>query len=170
LSNKKHKVNNQIRVPEVRVISTNGNMLGIKPTYEAINMARSLGLDLVEIVPTSNPPVCKIMDYHKFLYEEEKKEKEARKRQKESVLKEIRLNPRIAQHDLDTKIRHIEDFLKHNDRVRVTLMFHGREAQHKELGEAILNQVSEKLSHIGELDGRLADTGNKMIITLKPKK
>lgn len=170
MSDKRYRVNNYIKTPQVRLIATDGTMIGIKPTYEALNMARAAGLDLVEISPNANPPVCKIMDYHKFLYEEEKKEKEAKKKQKESVLKEIRLNPRIAQHDLDTKIRHMEDFLKHNDRVRVVLMFHGREMQHKELGEALLNQIIEKLAHIGEIDGKMADTGNKMIVTLKPKK
>lgn len=170
MADKRHRINNQIRVPQVRLISPDGTMIGIKPTYEALNMARSMGLDLVEIAPTANPPVCKIMDYHKFLYEEEKKERENRKKQKENIVKEIRLNPRIAQHDLDTKIRHIENFLKHNNRVRVVLMFHGREAQHKELGEAILNQVKEKLSNIGEQEGPLNDTGNKMIIMLRPKK
>ncbi len=170
MAEKKHRINNQIRVPQVRLISPDGQMIGIKQTYEALNMARSMGLDLVEIAPNSNPPVCKIMDYHKFLYEEEKKERENRKKQKENILKEIRLNPRIAQHDLDTKIRHMEDFLNHNHRVRVVLMFHGREMQHKELGESLLNQVIEKLSHVGEHEGKISDTGNKMIIMLKPKK
>lgn len=167
---KKYRINNQIRSSQVRVVSHDGKMIGIKPLYEAINMARSLGLDLVEIAPNSNPPVCKIMDYHKFLYEEEKKLKEARKKQKENIMKEMRINPRIAQHDLETKIRHIEDFLKHNNRVKVVVTFHGREAEHKHLGEALLNQVMEKISHVGEPDGKLSDTGNKMIIILKPKK
>ncbi|MEF3280707.1 MAG: translation initiation factor IF-3 [Elusimicrobiota bacterium] len=167
---KRYRVNNQIRVPQVRVISADGNMIGIKSTYEAINLARAAGLDLVEISPNSNPPVCKIIDYHKFLYEEEKKEKENRKKQKENILKEIRVNPRIAQHDLETKIRHMEEFLKKNHRVRVALMFHGRELQHKEIGENLLNQIQEKLSNVGEIDGKVNDTGNKIIITLKPKK
>lgn len=168
--NKKYKINDQIKANQVRVISQNGNMIGIKSIYEAINMARSMGLDLVEIVPNAQPPVCKIMDYHKFLYEEEKKEKENKKKRKESILKEIRINPRIAQHDLETKIRHMKDFLSHNNRVRVVLMFHGRESQHKDIGEALLNQVEEKLSDIGERDGKVNDTGNKIIVIFKPKK
>jgi len=167
---KRYRINNQIRASQVRVVTTDGKMIGIKPLYEAINMARSAGLDLVEIAPNSNPPVCKLMDYHKFLYEEEKKLKEARKKQKESIMKEMRLNPRIAQHDLETKIRHIEDFLKHNNRVRVVVTFHGREAEHKHLGEELLNQVIEKVSHVGEPDGKINDTGNKILVILKPKK
>jgi translation initiation factor IF-3 len=167
---KRYRVNNQIRVPQVRVIAADGTMLGVKQTYEAVNIARSAGLDLVEISPTSNPPVCKIMDFNKFLYSEEKKERENKRKQRESELKEIRINPRIAQHDLDTKIRHMEEFLKRNDRVRVSLMFRGREMQHKDLGENLLNSIQSKLSDIAELDGKVNNTGNKIIITLKPKR
>ena len=170
MAEKKYRINNQIKVPQVRLISPDGKMIGIKPTYEALNTARSMGLDLVEISPNANPPVCKIMDYHKFLYEEEKKERENRKKQRENIIKEIRINPRIAQHDLDTKIRHMEDFLKHNNRVRVVVMFQGREIQHKEIGEAIISQVKERLSPISEQEGSINDTGNKMIMILKPKK
>jgi translation initiation factor IF-3 len=167
---KRYRINNQIKASQVRVVTNDGKMIGIKPLYEALNMARSLALDLVEIAPNANPPVCKIMDYHKFLYEEEKKLKEAKKKQKESIMKEIRINPRIAQHDLETKIRHIEDFLKHNNRVRVVVTFHGREAEHKDIGENLLNQVIEKVSAVGEPDGKIDDTGNKMLVILKPKK
>jgi translation initiation factor IF-3 len=110
------------------------------------------------------------MDFNKFLYSEEKKERENKKKQRESELKEIRINPRIAQHDLDTKIRHMEEFLKRNDRVRVSLMFHGREMQHKDLGENLLNSIQSKLSDIAELDGKVNNTGNKIIITLKPRR
>jgi translation initiation factor IF-3 len=167
---KRYRINNQIRASQVRVVTKDGKMIGVKPLYEALDMARSAGLDLVEIAPNSNPPVCKIMDYHKFLYEEEKKEKEARKKQKESIMKEIRLNPRIAQHDLETKIRHIQNFLTHNHRVRVIVTFFGRELEHKDLGENLLNQVIEKVQAVGEMDGKIDDTGNKMIVVLKPKK
>lgn len=168
MSEKRYRINNQIRVPQVRLISPEGNMIGIKPTYEALNMARSMGLDLVEIAPNSNPPVCKIMDYHRFLYQEEKKEKENKKKQ--SVMKEIRMNPRIAQHDLETKVNHMHKFLTHGDRVRITLMFRGRENEHKDIGENILNQIIEKLSEVGEPEGKINSTGNKMILTLKPKR
>lgn len=170
MAEKRYRINNQIKVPQVRLISPEGTMIGIKPTYEALNIARSMGLDLVEIAPTANPPVCKIMDYHRFLYEEEKKERESRKKQRENIVKEIRINPRIAQHDLETKIRHIEDFIKHQNRVRVVIMFHGRETQHKEIGESILSQVKEKLSSVAIQEGPLNDTGNKLIIMLRPKK
>jgi len=166
---KRVRTNNYIRAPHVRLISSNGDMIGIKPTYEALNMARAAGLDLVEISPSANPPVCKIMDYSKYLYEQEKQEKENRKKQKENVLKEIRINPRIGPNDLDTKIRHMEEFLKDGDKVRVTVIFHGREMQHKEIGEEILNKVTAKLSEVGELDGRKISLGNRLSIMLKPK-
>ncbi len=154
----------------MRLISPDGTMIGIKQTYEALNMAKAMGLDLVEISPTANPPVCKIMDYHKFLYEEDKKEKENKKKQKESIVKEIRINPRIAQHDLETKIRHIEGFINHRNRVRIVITLHGREIQHKEIAESIINQIKERLSAIAEQEGNTNDTANKMIIMLKPKK
>lgn len=168
-NDKRIRINNWIRASQVRVISANGDMIGVKPTYEALNMARSAGLDLVEISPNANPPVCKIMDFNKFMYEKEKQEKENRKKQKDNVLKEIRINPRIGSNDLQTKIRHMEDFLKEGNKVRVTIVFHGREMQHKDIGEGILNQVQERLSQIAELDGRPSMLGNRMSIMLKPR-
>lgn len=163
------RINEAIRVPQVRLISSNGDMIGIKPTYEALNMARAAGLDLVEIAPNANPPVCKIMDFSKYLYEKEKQERENRKKQRENVLKEIRINPRIASNDLETKIRHMEEFLKKGDKVRVTVVFHGREAQHKELGEEILNKVKERLAPISDIDGKMTFVSNRMSIMFKPK-
>ncbi len=168
-NNKRIRVNNWIRASQVRVILSNGDMIGVKPTYEALNMARSAGLDLVEISPNANPPVCKIMDFNKFMYEKEKQEKENRKKQKDNVLKEIRINPRIGNNDLQTKIRHMEDFLKEGNKVRVTVIFHGREMQHKDIGEGIINQVQEKLSQIAELDGKPSMLGNRMSVMLKPR-
>lgn len=169
VNNRRLRINEWIRVPQVRLIGTNGDMIGIKPTYEALNMARSAGLDLVEIAPNANPPVCKIMDFSKYLYEKEKQEKENRKKQRENVLKEIRINPRIAINDLETKIRHMEEFLKKGDKVRVTIVFHGREAQHKELGEEILNKIKEKLLPISEIDGKLVYLGNRMSLMFKQR-
>jgi translation initiation factor IF-3 len=143
-------------------------MLGIKPLIEAVNMARGANLDLVEISPQANPPVCKVMDFSKFLYEKEKQDRENRKKQKAGVLKEIRLNPRIASHDLQTKIKHIEDFLKEHNKVRVTVVFRGRENQHRNLGEEILMAIKENLSSVGTVEGRPSMMGNRMSIMLAP--
>jgi len=143
-------------------------MLGIKPLIEAVNMAKGSGLDLVEISPAANPPVCKVMDFSKFLYEKDKEDRENRKKQKAGVLKEIRLNPRIASHDLQTKIKHIEGFLKEHNKVRVTVVFRGRENQHRNLGEEILNAVRDHLSTVGAPEGRPQMMGNRMSIMLAP--
>jgi len=166
---KRIKINQWIRASQVRLIASNGDMIGIKPLYEALNMARSVGLDLVEISPNANPPVCKIMDFSKYLYEKEKQERENRKKQRENVLKEIRINPRIASNDLETKIRHMEEFLKKGDKVRVTIVFHGRESQHKNIGEEILNKVKERLDPIAEVDGKMVNLGNRMSIMFKQR-
>jgi len=145
-----------------------GTMLGIKPLIEAVNMARGANLDLVEISPDANPPVCKVMDFSKFLYEKEKQDRENRKKQKAGVLKEIRLNPRIASHDLQTKIKHIEEFLKEHNKVRVTVVFRGRENQHRNLGEEILMAIKDNLSAVGVVEGRPSMMGNRMSIMLAP--
>lgn len=162
------RINRYINVAQVRLISNDGTMIGIKPILEAQNMARSAGLDLVEIAPMANPPVCKIMDFSKYLYELDKQARENRKKQKAGVLKEIRFNPRIAKHDLDTKIRHIEEFLKEQDKVRVTVVFHGRENQHRNLGEEILMRVKNTLAGVGVVEGRTQMMGNRMSIMLSP--
>jgi translation initiation factor IF-3 len=131
-------------------------------------MAKGSNLDLVEISPAANPPVCKVMDFSKFLYEKEKQDRENRKKQKAGVLKEIRLNPRIATHDLQTKVKHIEEFLKEHNKVRVTVVFRGRENQHRNLGEEILNAVRDHLSAVGAPEGRPQMMGNRMSIMLAP--
>jgi len=143
-------------------------MLGIKPLIEAQTMARGSGLDLVEISPDANPPVCKVMDFSKYLYEKDKQERENRKKQKAGVLKEIRLNPRIASNDLNTKLRHAEVFLKEQNKVRVTVVFHGRENQHRNLGEEILMHVKKTLEGVGVVEGRTQMMGNRMSIMLSP--
>jgi len=166
--NKRIRINRYINVAQVRLIASDGTMIGIKPILEAQNMARSAGLDLVEIAPMANPPVCKIMDFSKYLYELDKQARENRKKQKAGVLKEIRLNPRIAKHDLETKIRHIETFLKGQNKVRVTVVFHGRENQHRNLGEEILMNVKNTLAPVGVVEGRTQMMGNRMSIMLTP--
>lgn len=165
---KRVRVNRNITAPQVRLITSDGTMVGIKPIYEAGAMARAAGLDLVEISPAASPPVCKIMDFSKYLYEKDKQERENRKKQKAGVLKEIRLNPRIASNDLNTKIRHAEVFLKEQNKVRITVVFRGRENQHRDLGEQILTSVKEMLSQVGAAEGRPQLMGNRMSIMLSP--
>lgn len=154
----------------MRLIDTDGTQIGIRPLPEALAMARSKGLDLIEIAPSANPPVCKILDYSKFKYEQEKKLKEARKKQKSGMLKEIRLSPTIAVHDLEVKLRHVEEFLKEHDKVRITVVFRGRENQHKEVGREVLRVVQEKLSEFAIVEGRPSSEGNRLSIMLAPKK
>ena len=162
------RINRYINVAQVRLINTDGAMIGVKPILEAQNMARSAGLDLVEIAPMANPPVCKIMDFSKYLYELDKQARENRKKQKAGVLKEIRFNPRIAKHDLETKTRHIAEFLKDQNKVRVTVVFHGRENQHRNLGEEILMNVKTALVAVGVMEGSMQRVGNRMSIMLAP--
>lgn len=166
--NRRIRINRFINVSQVRLISADGTMIGVKPILEAQTMARAAGLDLVEIAPMAQPPVCKIMDFSKYLYELDKQSRENRKKQKAGVLKEIRFNPRIAKHDLDTKIKHIEEFLKEQNKVRVTVVFHGRENQHRNLGEEILLHVRDTLVGVGVVEGRAQMMGNRMSIMLSP--
>jgi len=152
------------------LIDTDGTQIGIRPLHDALAVARSKGLDLIEIAPQANPPVCKILDYSKFKYEQEKKLKEARRKQKAGFLKEIRLRPSIGAHDLEVKLRHAEEFLKEHDKVRVTVVFRGRENQHKDLGVEVLRQVQEKLAGVACAEGQITTEGNRMSIMLAPKK
>ena len=163
------RINRNINVPQVRLIDQNGVMVGIMPTFEAAARARNAGLDLVEIAPTAKPPVCKIMDFSKYLYEKDKQEKENRKKQKTGGLKEIRLNPRIGENDLQTKIRQMDKFLQEHNKVRVTVVFRGRENQHKDLGENILDRICEALSAVGAREGKSQLLGNRMSITIAPQ-
>ena len=163
------RINRNINAPQVRLIDQNGVMVGILSAYEALGKARAAGLDLVEIAPTAKPPVCKIMDFSKYLYEKDKQEKENRKKQKTGGLKEIRLNPRIGENDLQTKIRQMDKFLQEHNKVRVTVVFRGRENQHKELGEGILDRISEALSATGSREGKPQLLGNRMSITIAPQ-
>ena len=163
------RINRNINVPQVRLIDQNGVMVGIMPTFEAAARARNAGLDLVEIAPTAKPPVCKIMDFSKYLYEKDKQEKENRKKQKTGGLKEIRLNPRIGENDLQTKIRQMDKFLQEHNKVRITVVFRGRENQHKDLGENILDRICEALSASGAKEGKPQLLGNRMSITIAPQ-
>ena len=143
--NKGMRVNEQIRVREVRSIDDEGEQKGIVPTVEALRMARDLDLDLVEVSPNANPPVCKILDFGKYKFEQEKKLRDSKKNQKVLKLKEIRMQPKIGSGDLDTKAKHVQEFLNEGDKVKVTIRFRGRELAHTELGFDVLKEVEKRL-------------------------
>ncbi len=141
----KYRINRQIRTNSVRLIDENGTQIGIVPLEKALEEAEKKGLDLVEIAPHSNPPVCKIMEYSKFLYLHEKREKESRKHQRLVHLKEIRIKPRIDKHDLEIKLKKIDEFIEEGHKVKVSLMFKGREKEHKELGRSIIDTIKQRV-------------------------
>ena len=161
--------NHNIRATEVRVIDSDGSMLGVKPIAEAIALAKEQELDLVEISPNAQPPVCKILDYNKYVYEQGKKAAEAKKKQAKVTLKELRIKSRIAPHDLEVKVRQIEEFLRKKNQVRFVVVFHGRENQHKDLGIEILNSTAKRLEELATVDGGLQQLGNRMSMTFVPK-
>lgn len=142
-----------IRVPEIRVIDEEKKQLGVMPTSEALSAARQRGLDLVEIAPAATPPVCRIMDYGKFLYELHKKDHEAKKHQKTIQVKEIKFRPKISIHDYTFKLKHVQRFLEEGNKVKITIMLRGREKSRPEMGLAILNRVIGDVQGIGKSDG-----------------
>jgi translation initiation factor IF-3 len=146
------RVNERIRAREVRLIDENGEMLGVMPPQRALDIARDRNLDLVEVSPNANPPVCKLMDYGRFKYEQAKKENEARKNQKTITLKDIRLSPRTDEHDIDVKTRKILEFLADGDRVRVSIKFRGAEMRHPDIGRKLLDGIAESLKGIGVIE------------------
>jgi translation initiation factor IF-3 len=162
------RINERIRVPEVRLIDENGEQVGIVPTNEALERARERDLDLVEVAPGSKPPVCRILDYSKYKYEQEQKAKQARKHQQQTNVREIKLRPKIAQHDYETKRGHVERFLKQQDKVKVTIMFRGREQSHPERGRMLLDRLLEDVSEIGVLEQPPLQEGRNMTMLLGP--
>ncbi len=161
--------NEHIRAQQVRLVDTDGKMIGIVSLQEALYKAREKELDLVEISPTAQPPVCKILDYSKYIYEQGKKEKDAKKKQKAVSLKEIRMKSRSAPHDLEVKVKQIEGFLKKKDMVRVSIVFYGRENQHKDIGLTMLDDMKTRLAPVGDVDGTIQSQGNRISITFVPK-
>lgn len=139
------RINNRIRAREVRLIDEDGAMIGVMPLSQAQDMARDRDLDLVEVSPMANPPVCKLMDYGRFKYEQRKKENEARKHQKITELREIRMKPRTGEHDIQVKTRKIQEFLAEGDKVKVSVVFRGREMAHPELGRVLLDSIANEL-------------------------
>ena len=163
------RINEQIRVREVRLIDDEGAQKGIVSTLEALRMAQDVNLDLVEVAPQADPPVCKILDYGKYRFEMEKKLRDSKKKQKLQTLKEIRMQPKINDHDLSFKARHIQEFLDNGDKVKVTIRFRGRELAHTELGLDVLNNVLAKLGGDLTVEKAPAMEGRTMSMTLAPK-
>jgi len=163
------RVNHQINVPNVRLVREDGSMVGVVSTREAISMAADAGLDLVEVSPNATPPVCKILDFGKFKYEEQKRKNEARKKQKVIEVKEIKLRPGIDTHDYDVKMRSIHRFLEEGDKVKVTMRFRGREMAHQELGAKVLDRVKMDLDAIAKVESAPKMEGRQMIMVISPK-
>jgi translation initiation factor IF-3 len=164
------RINEKIRADQVRLIGPDGEQVGIVAVNEALSYADRLNLDLVEVAPMANPPVCKVMDYGKYRYEQEQKAKEARKRQTTISIKEIKLRPKIDDHDFETKKGHVERFLKKGDKVKLTIMFRGRELVHPHLGEKLLRRMAEDLADIGEVESQPNLDGRNMVMMLAPKR
>jgi translation initiation factor IF-3 len=164
------RINERIRVPEVRLIDENGKQLGVVSRDEALDYARQRDLDLVEVAADARPPVCRVLDYSKYKYEQEQKQKAARKHQQNINVREIKFRPKIAQHDYDTKKGHVERFLKHRDKVKVTIMFRGREVTHPERGEMILNRLADELGDLAVIEQRPTQDGRNMTMMLAPAK
>jgi translation initiation factor IF-3 len=165
----KHAINEFISAPEVRVIGANGEQLGILRTIEARRIAEESGYDLVEVAPEASPPVCKILDYGKLRYKEQKKAAESRKRSSTQQTKEIRLRYSTDKHDIDTKVRHARKFLEEGDRVKFEMRFRGREVTYQQIGREILDRVAAMLDDIGIIDERTDLVGQRMILTFAPK-
>lgn len=162
------KVNREIRAPKVRVISSTGEQVGVVPIHEALLMAEEQGLDLVEIVPGSNPPVCKIINFGKFRYDQSKREKESKKSQHQIKVKEVKLKPNIDVHDLETKTRHARDFLVSGNKVKITCAFRGREVMHPEHGEKIVQKMCQELEDVSTIESPPKMLGRMLLAVLAP--
>ena len=162
------RTNQRIRVPEVFLIGPGGEQIGVVATYEAQNQARAAGLDLVEISPMARPPVCRIMDYGKFLYDKSKKEKQNRRNASATRVKEIQLHPSVGDHDYEVKMRHLVEFLEDGHRVKVSLFFRGRENAHKELGFALMNRVLADVREIGIVEQAPKLLGKNILMVIMP--
>ncbi len=169
MAEKDLRINEAIRMREVRLIDGEGNQKGILPTIEALRMAREAGLDLVEIAPQAQPPVCKLLDYGKYKFDLEKKTRESRKHQKQVRIKEIRMQPKIDGHDLEFKTRHVREFLDEGNKVKVTVRFRGRELAHTELGKVVLDRILDKLEGNFLLERAAQMEGRTMSLLLNPK-
>jgi len=167
---KKFRVNERIRAPKVRLIDADGQQVGIVSRDQALSRAREQGLDLVEVAPQADPPVCRIMDYGQFLYQQAKKLKEARKKQVTVEVKEIKVRPKTDVHDLETKIRHIKRFLGDKNKVKIRVFFRGREITKPELGKEVLEKILQAVEDVAQVEMRPRMEGRQMIMILAPKK
>lgn len=163
------RVNDQIRIPKVRLIDETGENVGVVATRDALLRAEDAGLDLVEISPMADPPVCKILDYGKFKYEAQKRANEARKKQKVIEVKEIKMRPNIDQHDYQVKMRSVVKFLDEGDKVKVTMRFRGREMAHQELGLALLNRVRDEVGEAAKVEQTPKMEGRQMTMVMAPR-
>ena len=164
------RVNDRIRSPEIRLIGADGENVGVVSPARGMDLADEAGLDLVEISPNATPPVCKIMDFGKFKYEQQKRESEARKKQKVIEVKEVKFRPNTDTHDYDVKMRNVFKFLENGDKVKVTLRFRGREMAHQELGRDLLHRVADDIAEIGKVDNMPKMEGRQMIMIISPSK
>jgi translation initiation factor IF-3 len=164
------RINERIRVPEVRLIDETGKQVGVMRTEEALRYAQERDLDLVEVAPEARPPVCRVLDYSKYKYEQAQKQKAARKHQQQINVREIKFRPKIAEHDYATKKGHVERFLRHKDKVKVTIMFRGREVTHPERGVMILDRLADDLGELAVVEQRPIQDGRNMTMMLGPSK
>jgi translation initiation factor IF-3 len=164
------RINERIRVPEVRLIGDDGEQVGVVSRDDALAYAHERDLDLVEVAPEAKPPVCRVLDYSKYKYEQEQKAKAARKHQQQVTVREIKLRPKIATRDYETKKGHVERFLRGQAKVKVTIMFRGREVSHPERGEALLNRLAEDVAELGTVEQRPSQDGRNMTMMLGPVK
>ncbi|MGW0231794.1 translation initiation factor IF-3 [Actinopolymorpha singaporensis] len=164
------RVNERIRVPEVRLVGPNGEQVGIVRIEDALRLAQEADLDLVEVAPTARPPVCKLMDFGKFKYETAQKARESRRNQAQTVIKEMKLRPKIDPHDYDTKKGHVVRFLRQGDKVKITIMFRGREQSRPELGFRLLQRLAEDIADLGFVESQPRQDGRNMIMVVTPHK
>ena len=163
------RVNERIRVPQVRVIGDDGSQIGVLTVRDALTMAQSRGLDLVEVSPTARPPVCRIMDYGKFKYEQNRRARKAKKKQHQMQLKEIKMRPKIEDHDYNFKVQHARDFLEGRDKVKVTVTFRGREMAHQEIGYKLIQSVLADLADVSTVESPPRSEGRTLSAVLMPK-
>jgi translation initiation factor IF-3 len=164
------RTNERIRVPQVRLIGEDGNQIGVIDTPQALRYAQERDLDLVEVAPEARPPVCRVLDYSKYKYEQEQKAKQARRHQKQVNVREIKLRPKIADNDYETKKNHVVRFLRGDDRVKVTIMFRGREQTHPERGEMLLDRLADDVAELGTVEQAPQQDGRNMTMLLAPLK
>lgn len=164
---KQHRINEQIRISPVRVIGADGGQLGVIPTDEALGIARDAGLDLVEVAPTEKPPVCRIMDFGKFKYQQKKKQHKTHVHH--TKIKEIRVRPKTGQHDIDFKVNQAKGFLLHKDKVIVSLVFRGREMAHIEEGQRVMKGIVEQLDEVAKVESPPQQMGRRLVCTLSPR-